>query len=114
MRKVRRVRAVLVDGRPYRELRDGRLVPLEDKTDYARLDAMSAAEIERIAAGDPDGPPMSDAEWAAGEIERPEKVPVGLKLDRDVLNWFKARGRGYQTRINAVLRRYMEARQRAG
>jgi uncharacterized protein (DUF4415 family) len=31
-----------------------------------------------------------------------------------VLDWFKARGRGYQTRINAVLRRYMEAQRRAG
>ena len=37
------------------------------------------------------------------------KVPVSLRLDRDVVDWFKSRGRGYQSRINAVLRSYMNA-----
>jgi uncharacterized protein (DUF4415 family) len=37
------------------------------------------------------------------------KVPVTIRLDRQVLEWFKAQGRGYQTRINALLRAYMEA-----
>ena len=36
------------------------------------------------------------------------------KLDDDVLIWFKGQGRGYQTRINVVLRRYMEAQKKAG
>jgi uncharacterized protein (DUF4415 family) len=58
--------------------------------------------------------PMTDDEWAQGEIRRPVKIPVGLKLDDDVLGWFKAEGRGYQTRINAVLRRYVEMRRKAG
>ncbi|MFL5182011.1 MAG: BrnA antitoxin family protein, partial [Microvirga sp.] len=62
----------------------------------------------------PDARPYTDEEWAEVEFIRPEKVPVGLKLDADVLAWFKSRGRGYQTRINAVLRRYMEAQRRAG
>jgi uncharacterized protein (DUF4415 family) len=39
----------------------------------------------------------------------PRKAAVSLRLDADVLNWFKAQGTGYQTRINAVLRAYMEA-----
>jgi len=38
----------------------------------------------------------------------PRKAAVSLRLDADVLDWFKARGAGYQTRINAVLRAYME------
>jgi uncharacterized protein (DUF4415 family) len=43
------------------------------------------------------------------------KTTVTIRLDREVLNWFKREGRGYQTRINALLRAYMEAqRQRAG
>jgi uncharacterized protein (DUF4415 family) len=75
---------------------------------------MSDEEIERIAANDPNGPPMSDEEWARARVIHPVKVPVGLKLDSDVLQWFKSRGRGYQTRINAVLRRYMEAQRKAG
>lgn len=40
--------------------------------------------------------------------ERP-KIPVTIRLDSDVLEWFKAQGRGYQTRINAVLRSFVEA-----
>jgi uncharacterized protein (DUF4415 family) len=42
------------------------------------------------------------------------KVAVGIKLDNDVLGWFKSQGKGYQTRINTVLRRYYEAHRKAG
>ena len=106
------MRAVLVGGEAYERKPDGSLAPLADRGDHARLDAMSAAEVERVA--DAEGPPMSDAEWTQGEVRRPTKMPVGLKLDDDVLSWFKAQGRGYQTRINAVLRRYVEAHRKAG
>jgi uncharacterized protein (DUF4415 family) len=114
MSKPRTGRAILVDGKAYRRRSDGSLVPLENRTDYKRLDAMTTAAIESIAAHDRDGPPMTDEEWTAGEIVRPTKVAVGIKLDDDVLDWFKARGRGYQTRINAVLRRYVEAQRKTG
>ena len=114
MSKRRTGRAILVDGKAYRRRSDGSLVPLENRTDYKRLDAMTAAAIESIATHDRDGPPMTDEEWTAGEIVRPTTVAVGIKLDDDVLDWFKARGRGYQTRINAVLRRYVEAQRKTG
>ncbi len=39
----------------------------------------------------------------------PRKAAISLRLDADVLDWFKAQGGGYQTRMNAVLRAYMEA-----
>jgi uncharacterized protein (DUF4415 family) len=39
----------------------------------------------------------------------PRKAAISLRLDADVLDWFRAQGNGYQTRINAVLRAYMEA-----
>jgi len=42
-----------------------------------------------------------------GELYKPIKKPVTLRLDADVLAWFKAQGRGYQTRINRALRRLM-------
>ena len=114
MSKAKAVRVVLIDGKPYERKSGGALAPMSDRTDYERLDRMPEGEIERIAANDADGPPMSDEEWARGEVRRPIKIPVGLKLDDDVLGWFKAQGRGYQTRINAVLRRYVEARRKAG
>jgi uncharacterized protein (DUF4415 family) len=108
------VRAVLLEGKMYEKKPDGTLVPLKDRTNWVKLDAMSEEEIERIAADDPDGPSMTDEEWARAKIVHPPKVPVGLKLDADVLRWFKSKGRGYQTRINTVLRRYMEAQRKAG
>ena len=114
MNEVDAVRAIVIDGQPYQKMPDGTLVPIKDRTDDARLDAMSDCEVEALAAGDLDGPPMTDEEWAKGEITPPVKVSVGLRLDSDVLKWFKAKGRGYQTRINAVLRRYMDAHRKAG
>jgi uncharacterized protein (DUF4415 family) len=39
---------------------------------------------------------MSDEEWARAEIRQPIKKPVGLKLDDDILDWFKSQGRGPQ------------------
>jgi len=106
-----KVRAVLVDGKPYQKKADGSLVPLKGRTDWKRLDRQTSAEVEDIAAGDREGAPMSDAEWARAEIVRPEKVAVGIKLDSDVLGWFKDQGKGYQTRINGVLRRFYEVHQ---
>jgi len=107
-------RIVLVDGVVYERKIDGTLVPHENRTDYARLDAMTDAEIERDALLDEDSLPMSDEEWLRGSAALPIKVPVGLKLDQDVLDWFRSNGRGYQTRINSILRRYMEANRKAG
>ena len=43
-----------------------------------------------------------------GLVPLPPKTAISLRLDADVLAWFKAVGPGYQTRINAVLRAYME------
>ena len=107
-------RVVLVEGKAYQRHADGALTPLADLTDEAGLDKLSAAEVDTRAHADPDALPMSDEAWLSASLAKPEKMPVGLKLDRDVLEWFKAQGgRGYQTRINAVLRRYMEANRKA-
>jgi len=113
MSKVK-ARAVLVDGKPYQKKADGSLVPLKGKTDWKRLDRMTSTQVEAIAASDRDGAPMTDAEWAKTEIVHPHKVAVGLKLDDDLLGWFKSQGKGYQTRINTILRRYYETHRKAG
>jgi uncharacterized protein (DUF4415 family) len=109
-----KVRAVLVDGQAYQKKSDGSLVPLKGKTDWKRLDRQTSAKVEEIADSDPEGAPMSDVEWARAEIVRPEKVAVGIKLDSDVLDWFKGQGKGYQTRINTVLRRFYEVQRKSG
>jgi uncharacterized protein (DUF4415 family) len=108
-----KVRAVLIDGKAYRKKADGTLVPLVGKTDWKRLDRQTSAQTDSIADNDSEGAPMSDAEWARAEIVRPEKVAVGIKLDDDMLGWFKSQGKGYQTRINAVLRRFYEVHRKS-
>jgi uncharacterized protein (DUF4415 family) len=63
-----------------------------------------------------DCPEVTPEMFARGIVRRglipvSKKAQVTLRLDQDVLDWFKARGKGYQTQINALLRAYMEAHQ---
>lgn len=92
---------------------------LEDRrrgeTDWARVDALTDAEIEAAVAEDPDAAPLLDEEfWKSAELVMPAgpKERVTLRLDADVLDYFRSAGRGYQTRINAVLRAYVRNRER--
>jgi len=73
-------------------------------------------EIERAITADPDAAPSLDAEWFANaQVVPPEpKVPISIRLDREVLDWFKSQGGGYQSRINAVLQAYMKAHRKTG
>jgi len=67
-------------------------------------------DIQDIEIDYSDIPELDDSFWDNAKIKYPEnKKPVTLRLDRDVLDWFKSTGKGYQTRINAVLRSYVEA-----
>ncbi len=60
-----------------------------------------------------DIPELDEDFWMNAAIEYPEnKKPVTLRLDADVLDWFKSRGKGYQTRINSVLRSFYNAHKR--
>lgn len=55
-------------------------------------------------------PEMTDAEWKTakrGHFYRPVKRQITARVDADVLEWLKAQGKGYQSRINAILRREM-------
>jgi uncharacterized protein (DUF4415 family) len=72
------------------------------------------AEIRANIADDPDAAPELDAAWfAKAKLVMPEKKALtSLRLDPDVLIWFRSHGKGYQTRINAVLRAYMKAHAR--
>jgi uncharacterized protein (DUF4415 family) len=81
------------------------------KTDFAALARLSDEEIEKRAADDPDALPMDDAEWAAA-VRLPAKRYIHIGIDEDVLGWFQAQGKGYQTRINAVLRRFVDTQRK--
>ena len=86
------------------------------KTDWARVDAMSDREIEKAAKADPDAAPILDKNWfKQATVVLPErKVPISLRMDREVVEWFKAHGRRYQSRMNAVLKAYVQAHRKAG
>lgn len=74
---------------------------------------LSAKEIAALSDDDIDRsdiPELDDAFWAKAKVIEPRtKQAVTIRYDHDVLEWFKAQGKGYQTRMNAVLRAYVEA-----
>ncbi len=73
------------------------------KTDWKRLATMEDKDIDTS-----DIPELDDAFFQNAVLTTPAKQPVTLRLDADVLIWFKSQGQGYQTRINKLLRNYME------
>lgn len=78
-------------------------------TDWNRLRRMSAAEIRAGIEADPDAHPTDTAFWKGAKVVLPtRKAVVTMRLDTDLLDWFRQQ-RGYQTRINAILRTYMQA-----
>ncbi len=85
------------------------------KTDWHRVAAMSEREIMAAAKSDPDAQPTDLEFWKGAKLVMPAlKQPVTLRLDRDLLDWFKGQGKRYQSRMNAVLRSYMQAHRKAG
>ena len=81
----------------------------KSKTDWARLRATEAKGVPT------EEHPEADVKHIVRGIVRrglkpvPSKSLVSLRLDQDVLEWFKAQGSGYQTRMNAVLRAFRDA-----
>lgn len=74
---------------------------LPSESDWEKFDSPAGLGDEN----DPD-----DFDWTNAEIVHPApKVAVSIRVDNDVLDFFKAGGKGYQTRMNAVLRSYMKA-----
>src|SRR5271168_95403 len=82
----------------------------ESQTDWPAIHAKTEAELEADIASDPDWADIP-VDWMKDAVL---VIPAGKKLlsvriDEDVLAWFRAQGPGYQTRMNAVLRAYMHA-----
>ena len=75
------------------------------RTSWAKIDALKDKAIDTS-----DIPEQGKAFFKRAVLRLPEpKTAVTIRLDQQVLKWFKAKGPGYQTRINALLRAYMEA-----
>jgi len=76
------------------------------KTNLKRLKEMNDEDINLD-----DIPELGDDFFKNAELQLPSKQSVTIRMDSDVLLWFKNQGKGYQTRINQLLRRYMETHQ---
>jgi uncharacterized DUF497 family protein len=78
------------------------------KTDWTRFDALTDEDIAKAVANDPDAAPI-DIDWSDAVLVIPaRKKAISIRIDEDVLDYFKSEGEGYQRRINAVLRSYMQ------
>ncbi|MFJ4068221.1 BrnA antitoxin family protein [Pseudomonas sp. NPDC089996] len=77
------------------------------KTGWSRLAQMDDKDIDTS-----DIPELGEDFFREAELRVPAKQTVTIRLDSDVLAWFKEQGSGYQTRINQLLRQYMQAHQR--
>lgn len=78
------------------------------------LQVFPAMDPELVAAlhagNEPEVATEDSAEWDGSEVSFPgSKDQITIRLDSDMVQWFRGQGRGYQTRINAVLRAYYES-----
>lgn len=80
---------------------------VEGRNDWERL------RRERTSGIEPEiDPDKGEFDWSQEQITIPQpKKAISLRVDRDIIEFFKSEGKGYQTRMNAVLRSYMKARQ---
>ena len=81
----------------------------ESQSDYARLDAMTEEELEASIDHAEEG----EIDWDSIQVGIPgPKQQLTVRFDVDIVEWFKAQGAGYQTRMNAVLRSYVDAQKK--
>lgn len=92
----------------YESLDDIPVKPLNRK-----LIEMSDEEAERRAAADPDAGVIPPGFWDSAEVRMPQnKQQITLRLDPDVIGWFKRSGKGYQSRMGAVLKSYVDTKRK--
>ena len=79
----------------------------ESRTDWNRLETMPDSDVDCS-----DIPKLDKAFFQRAQVRMPtRKRSISLRVDPGILDWFQRQGRGYQTRINAVLKAYVEAHQ---
>jgi uncharacterized protein (DUF4415 family) len=77
----------------------------QSKTNLARIDAMKDEEVDTS-----DIPPLTKEIFKKATLRLPvRKETITIRVDADVLSWFKRQGKGYQSRMNAVLKMFVEA-----
>lgn len=88
---------------------NGKNLKKPSKGEWAEFDALKDEDIDTS-----DIPSLGDDFFKNAVLRLPRKKDrITMLMDHDILEWFKAQGRGYQTRINALLRAFMDARKKA-
>ncbi len=92
-----------------REKPIGKTSAKSGKTDWKRVRAASDSEVRKAVMADPEARPTDVKFWKKAKVVMPKpKQTITIRLDADLLTWLR-RQTGYQTRINSVLRTYMDA-----
>ena len=82
---------------------------IEDLSDWARVDAFTEEEVERMADEDD----IENFGWVRRKLVMPRtKESIHLRIDPDILAWFRSQGPGHLTRITAVLRTYVDSQRK--
>lgn len=87
-------------------------LPSDKKTDWKRVDSMIDNELKRNAHSDTDSFIINKEFWDSAKFILPfnrEKERITMRLDSDILDWLKKQGKGYQSRINIILRTCMDS-----
>jgi uncharacterized protein (DUF4415 family) len=96
--------------------RSGRLMKMANTRKLTTEEQVALDVVAAMPDGEIDTSDMPEVtDWSGavrGGLYRPVKRLTSLRLDADLLEWFKRGGEGYQTRINAALREYVERHQR--
>jgi uncharacterized protein (DUF4415 family) len=75
----------------------------QSETDWKRVEEMKDEEIDTS-----DIPPLDDSFFAKAKLRMPKRVSVTMRVDADLLDWFKSQGGEYESLINSALRSYVE------
>ncbi|MBF0318513.1 MAG: BrnA antitoxin family protein [Nitrospirae bacterium] len=82
----------------------------ESRTNWAKVDAMTEEELETSIAADEDDVHQK-VDWTQAFVGLPpRKKHINIRIDADVLDWFRSQGRGYQTYMNSVLRAFVASK----
>ena len=82
----------------------------EDRTDWRKAKAMTGKKLEASIRADVDDV-RGEPDWTQAIMGVPApKDHINIRIDHDVLEWFRANGRGYQTLMNNVLRAFVQSR----
>ena len=90
---------------------EARIARGEDRTNWDKVDAVTGTQLETSIRADVDDV-RGEPDWAQAIVGIPApKDHINIRIDHDVLQWFRSNGKGYQTLMNNVLRAFVQTRQ---